>query len=297
MIFLFDPICTLVRHGTTMPFSELSEKVYETAEKDLRHAFEYYTGMDTKDESWRYRNEDEVVDWLAIQYKFSSSVCNSGCIPSLEVMESFTANEFAFFNLASRLNSTILNRIMVYPDFVQERVLSRMEELPNVPVIGPMRTIRRYYKKQKQNIVREEPVISEKKQKQEFDYFVPQTPEEKELEIKRRLRAQEERKNRKQSEKNYTISGPSHREATVVPKIVPIEHTLERQRWREEKPLRKEYNIEQKKREAEEKKAAKERERKKKQKAKKKLQYKSEYDDIENLSKKMSITLGDFIVK
>ena len=87
------------------------------------------------------------------------------------------------------------------------------------------------------------------------------------MEIKRRIRAQEERKSRKQSEKNYTVSGPSHRETTVVPKVVPIEHTLERQRWREEKPLRKEYNIKQKKKEAEERKSA--RVRKKKQKEKK----------------------------
>ncbi len=277
-----------------MPFSELSERVYEIAEKDFRYAFQNYTGLDPRNESLTHRNEDETVDWLAIQFKFSSSI--GGSVPSFEVIESFTANELAIFNLASNLNSVVLKRILDYPEHVQKRVFSRMKELPNVPVIGPMRAIRRYYKKNTQNIVKKEPVISEKKQYQEFDYFVPKTSEEKELEIKRRIRAQEERKSRKQSEKNYTVSGPSHRETTVVPKVVPIEHTLERQRWREEKPLRKEYNIEQKKKEAEERKSAKERERKKKQKEKKKLQSKYEYKNIDNLSEKMSITLGDFIV-
>ena len=86
----------------------LRKDVYKAAERDLRDAFEAYTGLDPLDaHTIVRRTEDEVVEWLAKQYAFSSYVGTGR-----KGFDGLTSKDAAMWFLASNLNCTILERIM-----------------------------------------------------------------------------------------------------------------------------------------------------------------------------------------
>ena len=243
----------------------LTEDVYKTAERDLRYAFEAYTGLDTSTaRTIVRRTEDEVVEWLAKQYAFSLHVGGGR-----KGLDGLTSKDAAMWFIASNLHCTILERIMQYPEHIQSRIGQRVKELPPPPTIGPMRADKRHERKEKrQSFAAQQCTTSVHDAKQQsFDYYVPPSQEEKEAEQKRKQLAQESRAQRLHVEKPYSEPGPSHRSTPKEKRELSASETLERLQWKEEKPLRKE-DAEAK--QAAARRAAHERARKKAQKQRKK---------------------------
>lgn len=271
----------------------LTEDVYVAAERDLRDAFEAYTGLDPLDvHTLVRRTEDEVVEWLAKQYAFSLYVGTGR-----QGFDGLTSKDAAMRFLASNLNSTILERIMQCPAHVQARVGQRVQELPPPPTIGPMRADRRHEKKEKrQAFAAQQCTASVQDAKpQSFDYYVPPSQAERETEQRRKRLAQESRAQRHHAETPYSESGPSHRSTPKEKHEPSVSEAIERLRWQEERPIRKE-DAEAK--QADARRAAHERARKTAQKQRKKSALLALADEYEQPAKcTQCITLADFVAK
>ena len=271
----------------------LREDVYKAAERDLRDAFETYTGLDPLDtHTIVRRTEDEVVEWLAKQYAFSSYVGTGR-----QGFDGLTRKDAAMWFLASNLNSTILERIMQCPAHVQARVGQRVQELPPPPTIGPMRADRRHEKKERrQAFAAQQCTASVQDAKpQSFDYYVPPSQEERETEQRRKRLAQESRaqRHRHHVENPYSESGPSHRSTPKEKHELSASEAIERLQWQEERPMRKE-DAEAK--QADARRAAHERARKKVQKQRKKSALLALADEYEQPSKCAGrVTIADFV--
>ncbi len=269
----------------------LTEDVYVAAERDLRDAFEAYTGLDPTDaRTIVRRTEDEVVEWLAKQYAFSLHVGTGR-----QGFDGLTSKDAAMWFLASNLNSTILERIMQYPEHVQTRVQQRVQELPPPPSIGPMRADRRHERKERrQTFVGHKSTASVDDAKQQsFDYYVPPSKEERDAEQRRKKLAQESRAQRDHVEKPYSESGPSHRSTPKEKCELSASEAIDRLQWQEERPIRKE-NEEAK--QAAARRAAHERARKKAQKQRKKSALLALADEYEQPAKGAErMTIADFV--
>ena len=270
----------------------LTEDVYVAAERDLRDAFEAYTGLDPLDvHTIVRRTEDEVVEWLAKQYAFSSHVGTGR-----QGFDGLTSKDAAMWFLASNLNSTIVNRIMQCPAHVQTRVGQRVQELPPPPTIGPMRADKRHERKaRRQAFAAQQCTASVQDAKpQSFDCYVPPNQQERETEQRRKQRSQESRARRDHVEKPYSESGPSHRSTPKKRHELRL-GSIERLQWQEQRPIRKE-DAEAK--HADARRAAHEKARKKAQKQRKKSALLALADEYEQPAKcTQCITLADFVAK
>ena len=268
----------------------LTEDVYKAAERDLRDAFEAYTGLDPSDaHTIVRRTEDEVVEWLAKQYAFSLYVGTGR-----QGFDGLTSKDAAMWFLASNLKSTIRERIMQCPAHVQARVGQRVRELPPPPTIGPMRADRRNERKERrQTFAAQKCTASVHDAKQQsFDYYVPPSQEEREAAQRRQQLAQASRAQRHHLEKPYSETGPSHRSTPKEKRELSASEAIERLQWKEERPIRKE-DAEAK--QAAARRAAHERARKKAQKQRKKRALLALADEYEQPAECAELTIADFV--
>ena len=266
----------------------LTGDVYKTAERELRCAFEAYTGLDPLDtHTIVRRTEDELVEWIAKQYAFSLYVGTGR-----QGFDGLTSKDAAMWLLASNLHRTIFERIMQYPAHVQARVGQRVQELPPPPTIGPMRADRRHERKERrQAFAARQCTPPHDAKQQSFDYYVPPSQEEKEAEERRKRLAQKSRAERRHVEKPYSETGPSHRGTPNEKREISAPEAVERLQWKEEKPIRKE---EAESKQAAARRAAHEGARKKAQKQRKKSALLALADEHEqpNLAE---LTIADFV--
>lgn len=262
---------------------------YKTAERDFRCAFEAYTGIeDALDRTMKMRSEDEAVECIAKQLAFALHLGHGQ-----RCLDGFTSKDLAMWELASRLKIAVLDRMMLYPQHVQDRIGELVHELPPPLAIGPMRVDKRQEEKERRRAAAAAAHKKDERPRDDrpLDYYVPPSAEEQEAERRRKELARRTREQTVYTEKPYSEPGPSHRSTLKEkPQSTPSE-LLERKQWQEGRATRKE--------EAEEKiqdaqRAAKERARKKAQKQRKKAALLAKTDD-HVLSKPQEIKLADYV--
>jgi hypothetical protein len=117
-------------------------EVYKSAIRDLKDAFEAYTGIPAFKPRFVERTEGEFVAALARQLAFARHV--SGGQSRLDGM---TGRDVVMRLIADRLLVVMYKRVDVLDAKVRDHVIEMAKSLPPPPTIGPMRVHKRNAKK------------------------------------------------------------------------------------------------------------------------------------------------------